>query len=415
LRTSDRLENKRPPLAQINPRLPALLEYFFDRALAVDLKVRYDSAEELRRELRAALFSQPAPFGFGVRAGYDLAAEPPPEEHGEAADEQDPHLAETVVIDGEEVKDSVRGGVAGDDSTEAPPRAEAEETTQRFGLSTGVIRAYTSTGGKAGEVRSRSQAEQRDEAEVTDTSIIRRDVERELGEQASRSPLTGTAARESLAQMQTKLDEIRSRLHKDPEDVEARISLGRLYRRAGRFSEAIVQYRRALKADYERTEALDAIGEIYQALGMERRAYDAWGLSEWLQLRRVGRLPEEHYFKLGKRLEQERLLRGALEVWEETAVLEPSNTEVWRILAHYYLKMRAFPKAVRAHRELVRLNPNDAVAHRNLAACLQNCGRYVEALDAWRRSLEIESEGEGAKRAKRQAENLQRFINDSKG
>jgi tetratricopeptide (TPR) repeat protein len=91
-------------------------------------------------------------------------------------------------------------------------------------------------------------------------------------------------------------------------------------------------------------------------------------------------------------------------------VLEPGNLEIWRILAGYYLKLRDFRKAVWAHRELVTRNPQDAVAQRNLAACYQNIGIYDEALKHWRRALELNGEGAGAKKARQNIQSLERYL-----
>jgi serine/threonine protein kinase/Flp pilus assembly protein TadD len=399
-----KFKNRRPTLAELDPNLPAALEYFFDRAMAVDLSRRFSSAAEFSNELKAALFSRGLPFKFGegvVPARTTQTARPEPVKAKSRP--SDPRMAETVVVSGFESARQEAEEIEEAGELDKPPEAEPEASTQRFGLTTSVIKAYTS-----GPSRESTKSRSIQSEEESDTGIIRRDVEQELiGRHVKPRPELRELDRQSLLK---EIEGLRRRLAESPDDIEAIISLGRLYNKAGRFSEAVVHFRRALKIDYERTEALDAIAEIYEELNLHERALDTWELSEWISNRKVGRLAKENYFVLGKRLEQERLLRGAIEVWEETAVLEPANVEVWRILASYYLKLKDFRKAIWAHRELASHQSGDVVVLRNLAACYQNCGMYADALKYWRKSLEIEGEGPGAKRARQNVESLERYL-----
>ena len=393
-----KFENRRRPLSQLNPKLPAALEQFFDRAMSPMVDARFASAEELSRQLRTCLFSHPGGFS-PAPGGY--ASETPHPSPGMAPLEDDPSLAETVMMDDLPFDQDAVDGIGVSD---------AEDTTNQAGISTSAIRAYTTSTGPGAAVR--GEATDKPD-EPSDTGVIRRNVEKELGELAESEEEALDSKKLAATGLREQLEDIRTRLEKNASDVDAIIALGSLYQRAGRYSEAIVQYRRALRFEYERTDALDGIASIYQHLNMEARAYRTWGLSESLRKRRVGRLAQSEFFELGLQLEQERLLRGAIEVWEELAVLEPSNVDVWHRLAHYYLKMRDFARAVKAHRILVGLNPKDAVSQRNLAACLQNEGHYREALQEWRRSMKIDSQSAGARKARKQIEALQRYLGEN--
>ncbi|HUX08596.1 MAG TPA: serine/threonine-protein kinase [Acidobacteriota bacterium] len=403
-----KFENSRPALAELNPRLPAALEFFFDKALAVDPARRFRTAGELVRELKTAFYSRSMPFTVVTRPPAGGPAPP----RGQAAsvkpptDEQDAHLAETIVFGDAELNGAAREKPDDVEIDTKPPPAEPDDSTQRFGITTSVIKAYTSGVSKQGREGDKPAGR-----EDTDTGIIRKDVEQELAGKASRE---GAIPREAdLKRLVQQIDKLHKRLVGHPGEIDTIVALGRAYREAGRFSEAIVQFRRALKLDYERTDALDLIADIYNKLGMKERAYSTWSMSEWLNERKVGRLAKENHFKLGKRLERERLLRGAIEVWEETAVLEPRNAEVWRTLAHYYLKLQDYQKAIRAHRELLKIEPSDTKAVRNLAVCYQNSGEYAQALEQWRKSLETDAEGSGARKARKNIQALEKYLRSS--
>jgi serine/threonine protein kinase len=264
-----KFENRRPTLAEIDPRLPATLEYFFDRAMAVDLKRRFAAADEFNRELKAALYSRgwhyrPAISGGGV-------ARPQREEPSRpAAHAGDPRLAETMMMEDDGLAELA--AEAAEDSR--PPDVEPEASTQQFGLTTSVIKAYTSGPSRA----RRKPAPGADEE--SDTGVIRRDVEEELVGHRVKS--TKAPPKLDYKDISAQIDKLHVRLADNPEDLEAIVALGRLYRRAGRFSEAIVHFRRALKVDYERTDVLDGIAEIYEDLNMQSRALETWELSEWI-------------------------------------------------------------------------------------------------------------------------------------
>lgn len=400
-----KFENRRPTLAELNPRLPATLEHFFDKAMAVDPARRFPTAQDFARELKTAFYSRSMPFTLITKPMTDTPATPkePALSEKDLAGEQDARIAETVVMDDLDL-DAASGEVLKSGETQPePPPAEPEDSTQRFGITTSMIKAYTSGVSKNGK-KSAGNADR----EGTDTGIIRKDVEKELAGRAIKSE---SIPRETdIKRVEVKISKLQKRLAEHSGEIDTIVSLGRAYRNAGRFSEAIVQFRRALKLDYERTDALDLIADIYNELGMKERAYGTWSLSEWLNERKVGRLARENYFKLGKRLEQERLLRGAIDVWEEIAVLEPRNAEVWRTLAHYYLKLQDYQKAVRAYSNLIAIEPGDVKAVRNLAACYQNSGKYSDALKQWRYSLELEADGSGAKKARQNIQALEKYL-----
>lgn len=393
----DKFENRRPALSALDSKLPPALEGFFDLALAVDPSRRFATGEELGRQLRAALYSRPNSMpvhGLVARSQPDGA---PRSEAPEPTD-YDPALSETVIMADDEVEAELRGSSAG---VAAGP-SNVASTQRRPGLSASHIRAYTSmSGGAAG-----AAAVERDDQ--TTTSFIRRAVEREIrGREALPREALPVAER---ARLETAIEATERRLRLSPRDARTIEKLGRLYQKLGQAQEAMVQLWRALKIDFELTGAYDAIGEIYNGLGMRERATVVWAISELVHFRRVGRLSVESHYRLGKLLEKERLLRAAIEVWEETVVLQPDHLDCWRDLAGYYMRMRDYPKAIEAHNRILQLQPGDAKVCRNLATALQNTKRYREALDAWRRSLRMESAGEGAERAHEQVQYLQLLL-----
>ncbi len=79
----------------------------------------------------------------------------------------------------------------------------------------------------------------------------------------------------------------------------------------------------------------------------------------------------------------------AIERLEESLEILPGNPEAIGELGYAHMGRGDFVDAERRFREAVRLDPDDAGAHYGLGRLCQQEGRYVEAIDAFRRCADI--------------------------
>ena len=79
-------------------------------------------------------------------------------------------------------------------------------------------------------------------------------------------------------------------------------------------------------------------------------------------------------------------LTGILEV---EVSRHPENLAALCELGHLYTRSKAYEKGLAVDRELVRLRPDDATSHYNLACSLALIGESLAALDALERAVEL--------------------------
>src|SRR5574341_149293 len=70
-----------------------------------------------------------------------------------------------------------------------------------------------------------------------------------------------------MQQIFSTIEELKKTVEKDPENLQALITLGNLYYDASKFEEAVVYYQRALKLDPKNPDVWTDMGTMYRQLG----------------------------------------------------------------------------------------------------------------------------------------------------
>jgi tetratricopeptide (TPR) repeat protein len=172
---------------------------------------------------------------------------------------------------------------------------------------------------------------------------------------------------------------------KTPGNAGARNNLGNALAEQGRFPEAILQYREALRLvpdfddpHYNLGNALAKTGQLQEAIEHYRvalavRPKDAairYALGE--ALRRLGRTGE------------------AQGQYEEALDCSSDSAEVWTGLGNAMLDGGRWAQAARAFGMALQLNPDDTDALVNYAGALAQLGRNSEAIQAFQAALRLE-------------------------
>ena len=134
---------------------------------------------------------------------------------------------------------------------------------------------------------------------------------------------------------------------------EAHYNLGYVLERMGRVTEAITQYKQALRLNPEYAEAHRILGN--------------------------------HLLEAGE-------VSEAITHYEETVRLDPDRAEAHNNLGVALVRLGKLPEAVEHFRQALRINPNLADCHSNLAVALMRLGKESEALNHFERSLQLRPE-----------------------
>jgi len=203
-----------------------------------------------------------------------------------------------------------------------------------------------------------------------------------------------------------------------PDYAEAHYNLGVAFAQLGRIPEAIDQYQQALrlKPDYAQAHnnlgtVLERIGRLQEAIGHYQQALrfeiDSAGTHNNLGNAQMqsGNMPEaikeyeqalrlkpddvETYDNLGTTLMQSGDLPGAISNYEQALRLKPDYAQAHYNLGVAYVQLGRMPDAIDQWRQTLRLKPEHAEAHNNLGAALGQAGKLQEAIEECEHALRI--------------------------
>jgi spermidine synthase len=143
------------------------------------------------------------------------------------------------------------------------------------------------------------------------------------------------------------------RLRQNPNDTDALLNLGMVYRNDGRLDEAIHQFERALDVDPDDAQMLILLGET------ELRNGDA---------------------------------DAAAAAFQRASELAPNQVIIQGSLAAIYQEAGRIPEAMAAVREVLRIDPSNALGHSTLGALYLSQGDVAAAIDHYDRSLALNPE-----------------------
>lgn len=142
-------------------------------------------------------------------------------------------------------------------------------------------------------------------------------------------------------------------LAKEPKDLDSWLLLGRLQKVAQNSVESEKAFQRALELDPNSEEALTGLAMVYMDTGDSRRA------AETLE-RAVARNPNPRtLIALAGAYEQMRDYAGAAKVLERALERAPNNVELKRALAQNLMLSRKSGEALKVYQELASANPRD--------------------------------------------------------
>lgn len=147
--------------------------------------------------------------------------------------------------------------------------------------------------------------------------------------------------------------EIRERLRVNPNDTDALINLGMVYRNADRIDDAIHQFERALDVDPDSVDLHLVLGETHLRNGD---------------------------------------VDAAVASFQRAGELAPDQVIIQGSLAAIYQQAGRIPEAMAAAREVLRIDPSNALGHSTLGALYLSEGNLPAAVEHYDRALSLNPE-----------------------
>jgi Flp pilus assembly protein TadD len=173
---------------------------------------------------------------------------------------------------------------------------------------------------------------------------------------------------------------LRGRLAANPDDLDARMALARLYNQRGLPELALEHYRFAAARYPDSTpvtlglaKTLRQMGQAHQAVEVIQAALERHPGGDWQLLSLQGVIEDER----GE-------LAAAGAAFERAVALAPDRSALHNNLG-YNLMLRGEPdKATGEFRQALVLDPHSEIARNNLASALASQSHSAEAFEAWR-------------------------------
>lgn len=184
-----------------------------------------------------------------------------------------------------------------------------------------------------------------------------------------------------------------------PDDLDARVRLGRALVEAGHPDEALVELGRVIAlGDDARPDVLADAHEA-RAKALLRGGDSRGALGELNAALALAGDRASVHVGLGAVYARTGELERAATHLRRAVALAPSSSTAWNDLGVVLGRLGRPDDALGAHRTAVRVGPRDAAAHSNLGVSLANAGRLDDARAELRRALVLDPSDESAREA----------------
>ncbi len=170
------------------------------------------------------------------------------------------------------------------------------------------------------------------------------------------------------------ITEMEQKCVEKPGSVMAHHHLGLVYRKAGRFDEAVAALEKAIELDPFSVESLINLGALYYDMGNIDKAQ---AVNE--QALNINQASAQAHANLGLIWQSRGDAARALGYYADAVRHDPKLVTVWINMTSVHLMLRNDDKALAAAQEAVKLEPDFSMAQNNLAVALYYNGNYQAA------------------------------------
>ena len=160
--------------------------------------------------------------------------------------------------------------------------------------------------------------------------------------------------------------------------------LGIVFKRSGKFKEALVAMQKSIQLAPQDLECHNNLGLTLKELGRFEEAEESF--------KKVIRLKPDHIFahnQLGLTLKELGRFEEAEESCKQAIKLKPDFLDAHNNLGNIFLKLKKFIEAEKSYRQVIKLNPNYAIGYCNLGITLKQLGKFDEAEKNYKRAIKL--------------------------
>jgi protein O-mannosyl-transferase len=177
----------------------------------------------------------------------------------------------------------------------------------------------------------------------------------------------------------------RSTIALNPACWMAHNNLGNVLQRQGRFDEAVVEHREALRHKRDYAEACNNLGTALQGLNQSEAA-----VAQFQAALRIDPNFAGAHLNLGNALQGQGKIAEAVEQYRMALRFEPESVQAQGNLGAALTRLGQSEEAVVHLQEAIRLQPRYAIAYNNLGKVFQKMGRFEEAVTQHEKALRID-------------------------
>jgi len=169
----------------------------------------------------------------------------------------------------------------------------------------------------------------------------------------------------------------------DPQSLDVNVTLGELWRRTGRYPEAINAFLRVLSQQPNNAEAVLGLAEAYKAARDLKNAEASYVRAIRLQPNFWG-----GYNKLGAFYYLQGRYEDAITAFKKVTQLVPDNERGYNNLGGIYQRLGRYDDAVQVFQQSIQRTPSGQ-GYSNLGTCYYFLGRYAEAAQTYEKAIEV--------------------------
>jgi len=242
---------------------------------------------------------------------------------------------------------------------------EADPTSEY--LTSGLAELYARTGRIRDAVVEAQDILKRDPNNLEARRLLGRIYLRSLGDMQSGNG--------SQSVLKLAIEQYEQIIKLQPNSVDDHLLLGRLYRLNNDLQKAESEFKTAVRLDPGSEEAVTTLAYLYNEMGDSSRAAQA--LSSVPDSARSAKL----YSALGYTYEQQKQYKNAIEAYRHAIQLDRDNLDAIRGLAQNLLNDGQTDAALEQYKVIAAANPEDAQTYERIAEIYRKQGKFGLALD----------------------------------
>ena len=239
-------------------------------------------------------------------------------------------------------------------------------------LNSGLAELYAKTGRIRDAVVEAQDIIKRDPNNLEARKLLGRIYLRSLGDLQA-----GTQSQEILKRA---IEQYEAIVKLEPKNIEDHVLLGRLYRLNNELVKAENEFKAAVAIQPDSEEALSTLSYLYNEEGDSARAIEV--LSKVPEAQRTAKL----YSALGYSYEQQKNYPQAVAAYKKAVEQDKDNLDAMRGLAQNLLNNNQTDAALEQYKQIAEADPHDVQTYMRMAEIYRRNGKFDEALAALKKA-----------------------------